>query len=590
MKQQCYQNKPWCEHYEPGVPLALEYEKKCLPEFLDASAHRCPDRMALLFKGYTLTFRELKKMVDRFAACLHHFGIRKGDRVSILLPNSIPCVVSYYAVLKVGGIAIMNNPLSSIRELEYQFNDSGSTCLITLDLLANRMIDLRPKTPIRQIIYTSIGDYLPFFNRLIFPLVAAKRKLAAKVKPAGDVYRWKEILNNCPSDPPNVSIGYDDIAMYQYTGGTTGISKGAILTHGNLSVQVQQLAAWFPQFHNDHVVMLGALPFFHVFGLTAAMNFAVYMGWGNILIPKPKPETLIEAIRKYRPVFAPLVPTMYIGILNHPDINKVDMTSIKGCFSGSAPLPVELIREFEGRTGAVIVEGFGLTEASPVTHINPFGGKRKVGSVGLPLPDTECRIVDLRDGKTEVPVGEAGELLIKGPQVMNGYLNRPGETKLTLDDGWLHTGDVARMDDEGYFYIVDRIKDLVLSGGCNVYPRDVEEVLFENPKVKEVAAIGKPHPTRGECVKVFCVLKKGQTATQQELIEFCKGKLAIYKLPTEVEFMADLPKNRIGKILKKDLRAAELERCQKAPETSRHESAQYEKPLDTREKVIKVPK
>ena len=581
MNNKCYQEKPWYPHYEAGVPQRLTYEKKCLPEFLEASADRFPDKMALLFKGYKMTFRELKEMVDRFAGCLHHFGIRKGDRVAILLPNSIPCVVSYYAVLKIGGIAVMNNPLSSVRELEHQFNDSGATCLITLDLLANRMIDLRPKTHIKEIIYTSIGDYLPFFSSLFFPLVAKKKRLSADVKPAEHIYKWKEVLRKFFSDPTDVPIRMDDTAMYQYTGGTTGISKGAILSHENLSVQVQQLASWFPRFHNDNMVMLGALPFFHVFGLTTAMNFAIYMGWGNILIPKPKPAALIESIQRYKPSFAPLVPTMYIGILNHPDIDKVDMTSIKGCFSGSAPLPVEVIREFERRTGAIIVEGFGLTEASPVTHINPFDGKRKVGSVGIPVPDTECRIVDIKDGKTEVPLGETGELLIKGPQVMNGYLNKPKETKCTLNDGWLHTGDIAKMDEDGYFYIVDRIKDMVLSGGCNVYPRDIEEVFFENPKVKEAAAVGKPHPTRGECIKVFCVLKKGETATQKEMIEFCKGKLAIYKLPTEIEFVPDLPKSKIGKILKKKLRAAEIENCRKALEES-------EKELKKSEKAIKV--
>jgi long-chain acyl-CoA synthetase len=568
MNKTYYQHKPWLSHYALGVPDKVEYEKKCLPGILETSARLFPDKMALLFKGYKISFKELKDMVDRFTSCLNDFGIKKGDRVAILLPNSIPCVVSYYAILKVGGIAVLNNPLSSVRELEYQLNDSGSRCLITLDLLANRMIDLRPKTHIKQIIYSSMGDYLPFFKGLLFPLIAKKKRLAADVKSAKNVYQWKEIHANYSSDPPNVPLSFNDVAMYQYTGGTTGISKGAILTHGNLSTQVQQLAAWFPKFKKNKEVILGALPFFHVFGLTTAMNFPIYMGWGNILVPKPKPDSLIESIKKFKPSFAPLVPIMYIGILNHPDIDKFDMTSIKGCFSGSAPLPLEVIKEFEKRTGAIIVEGFGLTEASPVTHINPFGGKRKVGSVGIPIPNTECRIVDIKDGKTDVPVGESGELLIRGPQVMKGYLNKSGETECTLKDGWLHTGDIAKMDEDGYFYIVDRIKDMVLSGGCNVYPRDIEEVLFENPKVKEVAAIGKPHPTRGESIKVFCVLKKGKTATQEELIEFCKGKLAIYKLPTEVEFLENLPKSKIGKVLKKQLKLIEIEKLQKAIKVS----------------------
>jgi long-chain acyl-CoA synthetase len=269
----------------------------------------------------------------------------------------------------------------------------------------------------------------------------------------------------------------------------------------------------------------------------------------------------LEAIGKYKPTFAPLVPTMYIGMLEHPDIGKTDLTSIKGCFSGSAPLPVEVINAFEAKTGAVIVEGFGLTESSPVTHINPFKGKRKVGSVGIPLSDTECRIVSLNDAVTDVAVGEIGELLVRGPQVMKGYWNRPDATAETITDGWLHTGDIARMDEEGYFYIVDRKKDMIISSGFNVYPRDIEEVFFEHPKVVEATAIGIPHPKRGEAIKVFVVLKEGQTATVEELLKYCEDKLAKYKWPTEIEFRSELPKTNVGKVLKKELRAMERQKA-----------------------------
>jgi long-chain acyl-CoA synthetase len=303
--------------------------------------------------------------------------------------------------------------------------------------------------------------------------------------------------------------------------------------------------------------MLGALPFFHVFGLTTAMNFAIYMAWGDVLVPKPQPDPLIEAIAKFRPTFAPLVPTMFIGLLNHPKIDQTDLTSIKGCFSGSAPLPVEVIKAFEGKTGAIIVEGYGLTETSPVTHINPFGGgKRKVGSIGIPIPDTECRVVDLESGTEDRPVGESGELLIRGPQVMGGYLDKPDETAATLtEDGWLHTGDIARMDEEGYFFIVDRKKDMIISGGYNIYPRDVEEVFFEHPKVMEATAIGIPHEKRGEAVKVFVVPMEGEPPTEEELMEFIQPKLAKYKWPARIEFRKELPKTNVGKILKKELRA-----------------------------------
>ena len=549
-----YQDKPWLAHYDKGVPETVTYEETCLPEFLDRSAQRFPDTMALLFQGYKVTYRELKEMVDRFATCLAEFGIQKGDSVAILLPNVIPCVVGYYAILKIGGIAVMNNPLYTDRELEHQFNDSGSKLLITLDLLGNRMIDLRPKTSIKQIIYTSIGDYLPFPKNLLFPLVGKKKGLKADVKSAPDVYRWKDTLERLDGRPPKVKLSFDDTAMYQYTGGTTGVSKGVMLTHSNLSKQVQHIRAWFPELNDGEEIMLGALPFFHVFGLSTTMNFSIYAGWGNILIPKPQPEQLMEAITKFKPTFAPLVPTMFIGLLNHPGIDQANLTSIKGCFSGSAPLPVEVIRDFEAKTGSTIVEGFGMTESSPVTHINPFIGERKVGSIGLPISDTECRIVDLNDGETNMPLGESGELLLKGPQVMKGYWNKPEATAETLTDGWLHTGDIGKMDEDGYFYIVDRKKDMIISGGYNVYPRDIEEVFFEHPKVLEAAALGVPHPKRGEQVKVFVALKEGETATEEELLAYCKDKLAAYKLPTMIEFRDELPKTNVGKVLKKDLR------------------------------------
>jgi len=546
--------KPWLQHYDSDVPPEVDFEAICLPEMLDRTVTRIPDKMALLFQGYKVPYHRLKEMVDRFATCLEGFGIQKGDAVAILLPNTIACVVSFFAILKIGAVAVMNNPLYADRELEHQFNDSGAKALITLDLLANRMIDLRSRTGIRHIMVSSLGDYLPFPKNLLFPLVARRKKLTGPVKSAGNVYRWKSLLSSTDARPCHVSLSFEDPALYQYTGGTTGVSKAAILTHGNLSCQVQQLRAWFPEFSRSYEIMLGALPFFHVFGLSTAMNFAVCMGWGNVLVPKPQPDPLLEAITRYKPTFAPLVPTMYIGILNHPHIERTDLTSIAGCFSGSAPLPIEVIRDFEDKTSAVIVEGFGLTEATPVTHINPFGGRRKPGSVGLPICNTDCRIISLQDGRSDVAVGESGELLVRGPQVMRGYLNKADETALALEDGWLHTGDIARMDQEGYFYIVDRKKDMIICSGYNVYPRDIEEVFFAHPDVLEAAAIGVPHPSRGEEVKVFVVLKKERSLTEQDLIEYCQDKLATYKLPRQIEFREELPKSNVGKVLKKELR------------------------------------
>jgi len=554
-EQHTYTQKIWLNAYEKGVKNAIDFKDILIPQYLEESVQRFPDHPALIFQGFTLSFKKLDDMVARFAAALKGLGVKKGDSVAILLPNVIPCVVAYYATLKIGGIVVLNNPLYSDRELLHQFMDSNSTFLITLDLLANRMVALREKTNIKTIVYTSIGDFLPFVKGLLFPLVAKKKGLAADVTPAKDLYRFKDIIARYSPDHTQADVNIDDVAMYQYTGGTTGVSKGVMLTHKNLSYQIQQIEAWFPAFEKGAEVMLGALPIFHVFGMSVSMNFAIRMGWSNVLVPKPQPEPLLEAISKFKVTFAPLVPTMYIGILDHPKLATTDLTSIKGCFSGSAPLPLEVINSFQEKTGSIIVEGFGLTESTPVTHINPFNGTRKQGSIGIPIPETECKIVDLKDKTLQVPIGEAGELLIRGPQIMKGYLNKIEETQKTITpDGFLCTGDVAKMDEDGYFYIVDRIKDMIISGGYNVYPRDIDEVLFEHPKILEACSVGIPHEKRGEAIKAFVVLKEGQEMTAQEVIAYCDTKLAKYKLPTLVEFRQELPKSNVGKILRKDLR------------------------------------
>ncbi len=552
------QDKPWLNAYEPGVKENVVFSDILIPKYLEESADNFPDHTALIFQGYKLSFKQLNDMVSQFAVALKSQGVQKGDSVAILLPNVIPCVVAYYATLRIGAVVVLNNPLYSDRELLHQFTDSNSTFLITLDLLADRMVKLRDKTAINTIVYTSIGDYLPFPKSLLFPLVAKKKGLAKKVAPAKNLIKFKDFIAGCSSDCPQADVDMDDTAMYQYTGGTTGVSKGVMLTHRNISYQIQQIEGWFPGFNKGEEVMLGALPIFHVFGMSVSMNFAIRMGWANVLVPKPQPEPLLEAISKFKVTFAPLVPTMYIGILDHPDLAHTDLTSIKGCFSGSAPLPLDVINNFQEKTGSIIVEGFGLTESTPVTHINPFNGTRKQGSIGLPIPNTECIITDLDDPEKEVPAGEAGELLIRGPQVMKGYLNKPDETQKTLtQDGFLRTGDVAKVDEDGYFYIVDRIKDMIISGGYNVYPRDIDEVLFEHPKILEACCIGIPHEKRGEAVKAFVILKEGQTLTQKEVIDYCDAKLAKYKLPVEVEFRQELPKSNVGKILRKDLRIEE---------------------------------
>ena len=555
MAQESTLKEPWLKHYDRGVPGDLEFEDVSMGEYLDRWATKRPDEDALIFQGYRMSFKDLRENVDRLATALSSFGVKKGDSVAILLPNTIPCVIGYFAIHRIGGIVVMNNPLYSDRELEHQFNDSGAKVLITLDLLCKRMIELRPKTGINQIIYTSIGDYLPFPKNYLFKLVAEKRHLAAQVPPTQDVYWWKDLISSTPPNPPAVDLSLDDIAVYQYTGGTTGVSKGAMLTHRNMSCDVQQFASWFPSLKGQRGISLGAPPYFHAFGLTAAMNVSIYMGWTQVLIPKPQPDVLLEAIKKFKPTFVFMVPTMYLGILDHPNFDKTDMSCFKFCGSGGGPLPVDVIGKMEKKTGAPLLEGYGMTEASPITHINPFEGTRKPGSVGIPIPSTRSRVVDAQDGITPLTPGEVGEIVFQGPQIMKGYLNMPEETAEVLRGGWMHSGDLGRMDEDGYFYIVDRKKDMICSGGYNVYPLEIERVYHEHPKVAEVAVIGVPHPTRAEQPKMIVVLKQGESATEEEMIDFARDKLAKYKWPTIVEFRTELPKSVIGKTLKHVLRA-----------------------------------
>jgi long-chain acyl-CoA synthetase len=423
------------------------------------------------------------------------------------------------------------------------------------------MIALKPKTGIKEIVICHINDYLPFPKKQLFPIV--KKEMFRKIEKQANVHEFMDLVKKSGPKPTMADISFEDLACFQYTGGTTGVSKGVLLTHGNLSKNVQQISAWFPGFDPGVESIVGALPFFHSFGMTTVMNFALWNGWNIIPIPRPEPQAILEALDAYKPTFMPAVPTMYVGMLRHPDFKKYDVTSLKGCFSGAAPLPLEVIREFEEATGSQICEGYGLSETSPVATINPFGGQTKVGSIGLPITDTEIRIVDVDKGTKDMPVGESGEVIIRGPQVTEGYYKRPDETKEAVRKGWLYTGDVGVMDEEGYFYIVDRKKDMIIAGGYNIYPRDIDEVLFEHPKVAEACAIGVPHEYRGETVKAYVVLKPGETATEEEMIAYCKEKLASYKVPKIIEFIDDLPKSAVGKILRKELRTMELEKMKK---------------------------
>lgn len=549
--------KVWLKSYAKNVPFEIEFEKVVLPDALSRTAGKYPDNPALLFQGTKITFRRLDDMVSRFATGLRTLGIQPGDRVSILLPNIVQTVVAVYGTLRAGAVAVMANPLYTDHELALQFNDAGSNLLVSLDVLVPRMIRLRERTPIRKIVSCHIRDYLPFPLKQLFPLV--KRRLHLKTPAAAEVYEFTDlVMKNPPVSQPH-GAKWDDPAFLLYTGGTTGTSKGVELSHGNVSVNVQQVGAWFPGFVPGAEVALGCLPFFHVFGLTACMNIAIFYGWADVLVPKPEPKAILENIQRHKVTYVPAVPTMYNGMIDFPALKKYDLSSVKGCFSGGAPLPMETIRRFEALAGAQICEGYGLTESSPVTHVNPYGAKTKPGTIGLPIPNTNSKLVGVNDYNQEITEpGEPGELCVKGPQVMREYINRPDETAIALRDGWLLTGDIAVVDEEGYFSIVDRKKDMIISGGFNIFPRDVDEVLFAHPKVLEACSIGVPDAHSGERVKAFVVLKKEETATPEEIIEYCREYLARYKVPKYLDFVEELPKSAVGKILRKELRRQEL--------------------------------
>ena len=549
--------KIWVGSYAEGVPESVNFRDITLHEGLTRTAAQFPENPALIFFGKSIKYKDLNRMVSKFASALQGLAVKPGDKVALVLPNLVQMVVGVLAVLRLGAIAVPNNPLYTDRELEHQFNDSGSQLLICWDTLVPRMIDLRAKTGIKQIISCHLRDYLPFPLKQLFPFV--KRKLHLKTPSAKDVYEFTDLLKSHEPIGDDFKSDMDDVALLIYTGGTTGVSKGAQQTHRNISYNCQQMHAWSPGFYDGREVMLGVLPIFHSYAMTVVLHLSVLYGWCNVLIPKPEAKAILDAIQKYHVSLIPGVPTLFNSLINYPNIKKYDLSSVKGCFCAAAPLALETIRGFKALTGILISEAYGLTETGPCTHSIPLGGKEKPGCIGLPLPSTDVKIVDANDYSKEINTfGEAGELCIKGPQVMKGYVNRPDETAAALRDGWLLTGDIVTMDEEGYFTVVDRKKDMIISGGFNIYPRDVDEVLFTHPKIREACAIGVPDDYSGERVKAYVVLKQGQAGTEQEIIDYCKEKLVKYKVPKYVEFTDQLPKSAVGKILRKELRAMEM--------------------------------
>lgn len=550
--------RPWLDNYDPEVPATLKYKNASIPNILDEAAKNTPKRNATVFKNYKLSYKKLHTLAEQFAANLREQGVKPGDRVSIMMPNLPQTMIAFWGVLKAGGIVVMTNPLYMEKELVHQIHDCGAKHMITLDLVWPKLAKLRKKLPIEKYFVTRISDALSFPLNMAYTLKNKWEKTHIAVPydnksvlPWKTLFASKEQLSVPIKDPKN------SIALLQYTGGTTGISKGVMLSHANLTANVEQCYAMLSGLSDEHHTFLGLLPYFHVFGLTVSMLFPAAMGATVIPFPRYVPKDVLDGIQKYKPTIFPGAPSVYISLMQQKSLPNYDLSCIKYCISGSSPMPVEQMRQFKKITGAKLLEGFGLTEASPVTHLNPLHGVSKNGSIGLPFPDTEARIVDMEVGSVPLPTGKIGELILKGPQVMMGYWNRPDETASTLRNGWLYTGDIATMDEEGYFYIVDRKKDMIIVAGYNVYPREIDEVLYEHPKVQEAVTVGVPHKTRGEIIKVYIVPKAGEELTKSEILSHCREKLANYKVPKQVEFREELPKTIVGKVLRRALRNEE---------------------------------
>ncbi|MBD8037423.1 long-chain-fatty-acid--CoA ligase [Solibacillus sp. A46] len=546
--------KVWFSSYPEEVPHTLELPEFPVHQFLTQAYESLPNKVAIHFMGREVTYKELYESAMKFANYLRSLGVEKGDRVAIMLPNCPQAVIAYYGTMYAGGIVVQTNPLYTERELQYQMADSGAKVILVMDILYPRVMKIMNETSIENVIVSGIKDYLPFPKNLIYPFIQKKQYgFSVKVEHSGTNHLFTEVMKMAKMDKIELNFDFEnDLALLQYTGGTTGYPKGVMLTHKNLIANTMMCDAWMYKCKKGEESILGILPFFHVYGMTTVLILSVMQQGKMVLLPKFDAEQALKTIDKQKPTLFPGAPTMYIGLLNHPDLAKYDLSSIKACLSGSAPLPLEVQEKFEALTGGRLVEGYGLTETSPVTHANPIWENRINGSIGLPWPNTDSVI--LRSGEAEIlPVGEIGEIAVKGPQVMKGYWNRPEETAMTFSDGWFLTGDLGYMDDKGYFYVVDRKKDMIIAGGFNIYPREVEEVLYEHEAIQECVVAGIPDPYRGETVKAYIVLKEGKSVTDKELNEFCRKNLAAYKVPRFYEFRAELPKTAVGKILRRTL-------------------------------------
>lgn len=578
-----YADKPWLNHYDPGIPHSLEpYPRHPLHFFLEDAAEKHGGDTAILTSAHlplvgrvqnTYTYQEINAQTDALAAALVDMGLQKGDRVAIIMPNCAQFEITFYAILKAGGVVVAANPTFPPRKLQEQLADSGATFAVTLTLFYNGLKQIQHETAVKHVVVANIKEYLPGLAKFLFT-IAREKKEGHRIDKRPEDHWFQDVLARYVGKKPGVEVSGDDIAIFQYTGGTTGVPKAAMSTHTALVANTLQCQAWLARDHEER--FLAAIPLFHVFGMVAVMSFAVCQHAVMIMVPNARDiDDVVGNIHHYRPTIFMGVPALFNAINNHPGVQagKYDLSSIYACISGSAPLPPATKRRFEELSGGVILEGFGMSEAPTASHANPVRGENRAGSIGLPFSDMEMKIVDLDEGTTEVPVGEVGELLMYGPQLMRGYHGMPTETANVLrewPDGkkWLYTGDIARMDEEGYFYIVDRKKDMALIGGFNVYPRNVEDVLMEHPAVQEVGVAAIPHPDPSkigqEALKAWIVVKTGHTLTADALIAFADERLASYEVPRRIEFVESLPRTTVGKILRRELARMEIEAREQA--------------------------
>jgi len=564
-------SKPWLKHYDEGVPASVDYPAIPLDKLLKDAAAEYPNHPATIFGATvgsrvldaSLTYAQLNEAVDRFAVALQRLGVKQGDRVAIQLPNCPQFIIAAYAAWRLGGIVVCVNPLYVPAEVEHLLNDSGSEIMVVLSSLYERVRSVRANTPLKKLIVTNVKEYFPGLLKLLFTM-AKEKKDGHRVDISGhaDTFWFQELLRDSSGTPQPVEILPDDVATLIYTGGTTGGPKGVQLTHYNLVSNATNLTYWVGT-SKAKDVMIAVMPFFHSYGMTVGMNTCIAHALTSVLIPDPRDMVhVLKSIDKHRATFYPGVPTMFIGLNNYPDKDKYDLTSLRFASSAAAPLPPEVQERFETTTGGKMIEAYGLTETGPCVTADPVNHPR-AHSIGVPIPDTDVQIVDVETGTKQMPVGEVGEIIIKGPQVMKGYWNQPEETAHVIrtgpdgQPGWFYSGDIGFMDGDGYFHISDRKKDMIIAGGYNIYPADVEAVLFEHPKIQEAAVIGIPDERRGETVKAFVVLKSGQQATADEIISFCRERMAAYRIPRQIEFRDDLPKSQIGKVLRRELREAQ---------------------------------